>query len=100
MTRIVGVTKARVDFTEVVNEADSHGEPIYLTHFNEPRAVLIGYKAWEELVERLEDLEDAVAFHTRRGEPTRPIEEFLAALDEVEKRNVQTPLPTRAGAIG
>ncbi len=27
MTRIVGVTKARVDFTEVVNEADGHGEP-------------------------------------------------------------------------
>ena len=98
MTRIMGVTKARVGFTEVVNEADNHGEPIYLTNFNEPRAVLIGYKAWEALVERLEDLEDAVTFHMRRGEPSRSIEEFLVELEKVEE-NDKAPLPATASAI-
>lgn len=97
MTRIMGVTKARVSFTEVVNQADDHGEPIYLTNFNEPRAVLIGYKAWEALAERLEDLEDAVTFHVRRGEPSRPIEEFLVELEQEE--NDKAPLPATASAI-
>ncbi len=98
MTRIMGVTKARVSFTEVVNEADNHGEPIYLTNFNEPRAVLIGYKAWEALAERLEDLEDALTFHVRRGEPSRPIEEFLVELER-EEENDKAPLPATASAI-
>jgi prevent-host-death family protein len=99
MAKIMGVTKARVGFTEIVNQADTHGEPIYLTNFNEPRAVLIGYQAWEALIERLEDLEDAVLFHTRRDEPVRPLEEFLAEM-ELENTQHGSTLSDRAEAIG
>ena len=95
----MGVTQARVAFTEIVNEANAHGEPVYLTNFNEPRAVLIGYEAWEALIERLEDLEDAVLFYTRRDEPIRPIEEFLADMEQEQNQYGRTSLSRRAEAV-
>jgi len=88
MPRIMGVTKARTEFTEVVNGADAHGEPVYLVNFNEPKAVLIGYQAWEALMRRLEDLEDTLSIYRGREEPTRPLEDFLA---ELEQEEVTTP---------
>ena len=56
-------------------------EPIYLVNFNEPRAVLIGYQAWEDLMGRLEDL---VSICRGREEPTRPLDESLAELTREE----------------
>jgi prevent-host-death family protein len=73
MPRIMGVTQARHNLAELVNQADEHGEPTYITHFSEPRAVLLGYQAFEQLLERLEDLEDMVAIYSGREEPTRPL---------------------------
>ena len=55
-------------------------EPIYLVNFNEPRAVLIGYQAWEGLMGRLDALEDLVSICRGREEPTRPLDESLAEL--------------------
>ena len=89
MTRIMGVTRARREFTEVVNRADDHREPVYLVNFNEPRAVLIGYRAWEDLLGRLEDLEDLVSIYRGREEPTRPLDEFLSELEQEETAESQ-----------
>ncbi len=100
MPRIVGVTKARHEFTELVNQADEHGEPIYLVHFNEPRAVLIGYQAFERLLSRLEDLEDMVAIYSGREEPTRPFDDVWAELEQETENYDRTPLPVAADAIG
>jgi prevent-host-death family protein len=99
MPKIMGVTKARIAFTEIVNEADAHGEPIYLTNFNEPRAVLIGYEAWEALIERLEDLEDVVLFHARQDEPSRSIEDFLTVMEQEKSPRGQTSLSRTAEAV-
>jgi len=84
MPRIVEITSARHSLTELVHEADEHGKPVYITHFNEPRAVLISYEAFEQLQQRLEDLEDMVAIYTGREEPTRPFEEFWAEIEAEE----------------
>ena len=100
MSKIMGVTQARAAFTEIVNDADAHGEPVYLTNFNEPRAVLIGYEAWEALIERLEDLEDAVLFYSRQDEPLRPIEEFLADIEQEKDQHGQASLSRSAEAVG
>ena len=86
MTRIMGVTRVRRGFTDVVNRADEHSEPIYLVNFNEPRAVLVGYQAWEDLMGRLEDL---VSIYRGREEPTRPLDEFLAELAREEAAEQQ-----------
>lgn len=82
MPRIVGVTNARRNFTALVTQADEHGEPVFITHRNEPRAVIIGYQAFERLMERLEDLEDMVAIYAGREEPARPFEEVWAEIQE------------------
>ena len=40
MPRIMGVTQARRNFTELVNRADE--QPVFITYLNEPPAVIIG----------------------------------------------------------
>ena len=100
MPRIIGVTKVRKSLAEIVNRADEHGEPIYLTNFNQPLAVLIGYQAFERLEERLEELEDMVAIYAGREEPTRPFEEAWTELEQEASDHEQTPLPVAAGPIG
>ena len=81
MPRIVGITNARHAFAELIRDADEHGEPIYITHFNEPKAVIIGYAAWEQLQQRLEDLEDMVAIYRGREEPRRPFADVWADIE-------------------
>lgn len=100
MPHIIGVTKVRKNLAEIVNQADEHGEPIYLTNFNEPVAVLIGYQAFEQLIDRLEDLEDIVAIYRGREEPTRPFDEVWAELEQGAGDNEPTPLSVTTGAIG
>jgi prevent-host-death family protein len=95
MPRIVGVSKVRKNLSEVVTQANEHSEPVYLTNFNEPVAVLIGYEAFEELLSRLDDLEDMAAIYAGREEPTRPFEEAWA---EMEGDNAPTRLPAAASA--
>jgi prevent-host-death family protein len=90
----MGVTNARQNFTELVSEADEHKEPMYVTHFGEPRAVIIGYEAFEELQQRLEDLEDMVAIYQAREEPRRPLDEVWA---EIEAESELHGIPDPAG---
>ena len=97
MPRIIGVSKVRKDLASVVSQANQHDEPVYLTSFNEPVAVLIGYQAFESLISRLEDLEDIAAIYAGREEPARPFDEAWA---EMERDNAPTPLPIAAGTTG
>ena len=94
MHRIVGVTRARREFTEVVNQADVHGEPVYLVNFNEPKAVLIGFEAWETLMQRIEDLEDVISVYRGRDESTRPLADFLAEMEGKETSKQQSVVVT------
>ena len=87
----MGVTEARQDFTRIVNEADTHGLPLFLVNFNKPRAVLIGYEAWEALMGKMEDLEDKVDALTHRSEPSRPIEDILSEIGEVTSDKPELP---------
>ncbi|MEE8163223.1 MAG: type II toxin-antitoxin system Phd/YefM family antitoxin [Anaerolineae bacterium] len=81
-TRIMGATKVRRHFTEISNDIGETGEPLYITHHRDPRAVLVGYDQFERLIERLEDLEDLHEIREASYELTRPLEEFMAELEE------------------
>ncbi len=98
MPRIIGVTKARHNFTKLVGEADQHGDPIYVTHFNEPRVVLISYRVFEDLLQRMEDLEDMISIYRGRGEPTRPFEEFWTEIEQ-EAGGLEQ-IPASSGTVG
>jgi prevent-host-death family protein len=97
MPRIMGVTQARRNFTKLISEADQRAEPVYITHLNKPQAVIIGYEAFEDLLRRMEDLEDMVSVYRGREELTRPFEEFWAEIEQ-ETGNFEQ-IPTPAGAV-
>ena len=94
-TRIMGATKARRHFTEILDNIGEAEEPLYLTHRGEPRAVLVGYDQFEHLIERLEDLEDLLEIYEASHEPTRPLEEFMA---ELEGKRVPAAAQAQSGA--
>jgi len=98
------MTKARRNFATLVTQADEHEEPIFITHRNEPRAVIIGYQAFERLferlMERLEDLEDMVAIYAGREEPVRPFEEVWAEIEEAGAEEHGQTLPSTPVTVG
>ncbi|MBN8816853.1 MAG: type II toxin-antitoxin system prevent-host-death family antitoxin [Sphingomonas sp.] len=53
--------------------AAAEGFPVAILNRNKPSAYLIPAKAWEALVERLEDAELAAIVRTRSGETPVPI---------------------------
>ena len=84
MGQTIGSAKAKPVFFDLVNTADDRGVPLFITRHDEPRAVLIGYRTWESLMERMEDLEDTVSAYTRHDEPSRPIEDIIAELEQCQ----------------
>lgn len=57
-------------------------EPEIVTRRGKPVSVILSVKAYEKLLERLEDAEDAAAMKAARKKPQsfRPISEYLAEL--------------------
>lgn len=79
--KLVPVTEAKAKLTALVHDAEN--EDIALLRHGKPAAVLISNARYEELMEQLEDLEDAqaVAEFRRGGEPTMEAGEFFAKLN-------------------
>lgn len=77
-TKIMNVSEARQNFTHLVRKLD---DPIYVTVYGKPRAVIVSYDTYEALLERVEELEDSLAVLMRREEPATDWEEFEAELD-------------------
>jgi prevent-host-death family protein len=88
VAKIMSATRVRRNFTRVVEALDLGGEPVYITHRGEPTAVLVSYKTFEALMERLEDLSDIVEIYEAQREPARPLEEIVA---EIEGEHVPVP---------
>ena len=72
----ISISDLKKNPSAVIEAAE--GFPVAVLNRNTPSAYLIPAKAWEELVDRLEDLELAALVRARSGE--RPVE---VALDEL-----------------
>ena len=79
---IVPVSDLRRDTARLLREADENEEPIYITQHGRPKAVLLGYEAYERLIAQLEDLADLASLREGADEPTRPFGEFLQEISE------------------
>lgn len=66
MDRIVPISEARANLTDLVNEAADH--EVYLLRHGKPVGVLVSTEAYERLLSRIEDLEDALSVH-EAGDP-------------------------------
>jgi len=79
---LVGISDLRLRQNEVLHKL--RGGPIVLTQRTQPVAVLVSPEQWNQIVERLEDLEDAldVAEARLNNEPTEDFAAYLASRGE------------------
>ena len=86
--KILPVREVRQHISRLLDEA-ADGEMVMITRHGRPAGYLIGYKALNQLLDRLEDMEDlywmrqGLAEH-KAGEG-RPFEEFIADLENREQ---------------
>ena len=86
----IGMAEARPRLTQLVNEVSDDGEPYLIVSGSRVKAVLIGVKQYNDMIERLEDLSDSAELLQAEldQEPTMPFEEHLAK--SKEKPSVST----------
>ena len=60
----VSVTELKRNYSAIVRE--SEGAAVAVLNHNRPEAYLVPAEAYEQLMERLEDMEDALLAHERR----------------------------------
>lgn len=89
--KVVPVSEARAKLTALIDEAALGEQRFLIASRSKVKAVLLGAEAYNELMERLEDLEDSVEVLKARltNEPTRPLEEFVQELEASRERGVR-----------
>ncbi len=81
-TKIVTVSELKTTLASVVAQLDAEGVPFYVTQHGKPKAVLVNYQEYEALLEKLEDLEDALAMQQALASP----EAEAISLEEYERQ--------------
>ncbi|MGH2555021.1 MAG: type II toxin-antitoxin system prevent-host-death family antitoxin [Actinomycetota bacterium] len=91
-TRIVPKTELRDRIRKEL--ADLGDDTLLVTERGQPLAVAVSVQRWNQLQERLEDLEDAVAVldHRLSRRAGRPAE---SVFDAIETEEVDVPRPAR-----
>jgi prevent-host-death family protein len=88
MSRIksIGMAEARPKLTQLVDDVSNGGEPYLIISGSQVKAVLIGLEQYNDMVERLEDLSDAIQLTEaeQQDEQTMPFEEHLKKLKETK----------------
>jgi prevent-host-death family protein len=86
MSRIksIGMAEARPKLTQLVDDVSNGGEPYLIVSSSQVKAVLIGVDQYNDMIERLEDLSDALQLTQAEQdqEKTIPFEEHLTKLKE------------------
>jgi prevent-host-death family protein len=83
-TKIVTVSELKANLASVMAQLATDAAPIYVTLHGKPNAVLMNYKEYEALREKLEDLEDALAMQQALASP----DEEAMSLDEYERQRL------------
>ena len=79
---IVPISGLRRKTAHLLQRAGESDEPVYITQHGRPKAVLLGYQAYERLMGQLEDLADLDSIRERADEPARLFSEFLQGIGE------------------
>lgn len=83
-TKIVTVSELKASLASVMAQLATDATPFYVTLHGKANAVLMSYKEYEALREKLEDLEDALAMQQALASP----EEEAMSLDEYEHQRL------------
>ena len=85
-TKIVTVSELKTNLSSVVARLGTEGNPFYVTQHGKPKAVLVQYEEYEVLLEKLDDLEDALSMQWAL---CSPLDEAMT-LDEYERQRAPT----------
>jgi len=84
VTKIVTVSELKTNLASVMAQLATDAAPVYVTQHGKPNAVLVQYKEYEALREKLDDLEDALAMQQALASP----DEEAMSLDEYERQRL------------
>jgi PHD/YefM family antitoxin component YafN of YafNO toxin-antitoxin module len=82
MPELLGISELRLRQNEVLQKLKEG--PILLAQRSQAVAVMVSPEMWNEMVERIEDLQDALAVAQARAgdEPTMDLDDYLASRGE------------------
>ena len=80
--KILTISELKTKLAGVVAHLDAGGVPVYVTQHGKPKAVVVRYEEYEALLEKLDDLEDALAMREATSSP----EAEAVGLTEYEHR--------------
>lgn len=80
-TQIMNVSDVRRRLSELLTQLV---DPIYITVYGKPSAVIVSYDTYEGLLARMEDLEDSLDVLLRKDEPTIEFETIVSEIDAVQ----------------
>jgi prevent-host-death family protein len=81
-TRIITTSELKVKMGALMAELEEQGQPLYITQYGKPKAVLSRYDEYEILLKKIEDLEDILAMK----DPLSTPEEESISLEDYEKK--------------
>ena len=81
-TETVDATQARAALGDILARARYGGQRFVIRQRGTPAAVVIGYEDYQQLLARMEDLEDIRVILESDGEPARPLRDYLAEQDQ------------------
>jgi prevent-host-death family protein len=84
----VPVSNLRRDTARLLRRTHESDEPVYITRYGRPKAVLLGYQVYERLMAQLEELVDLDSLRERADEPVRLLIEFLQEVGEESRYGV------------
>ena len=79
-TKIVNVSELKAKLASLLSQLEAEGVPVYVIQHGKPKAVLVKYKDYEDLLEKLDDLEDSLSMKQALSSP----EEEAVSLEEYE----------------
>lgn len=83
--KILPASEVRDKISAVLKKLEETGEPVFITQYSKPKAVLVDFEIYNQLIKEIEDLEDVYDMIESRKEPGRPFKEYLA---ERKRKNV------------
>jgi prevent-host-death family protein len=88
--KVLPVREVRENLSQLLDEAEGGHEPVMITRYGRPAGYLIGYETLNQLLERLEELEDIRAMRQVEAEwrarGGRPFAEALSKAEEATGR--------------
>lgn len=79
------ITDAKKEFSMLVRDTKNSGEPTFILNHNKPEVVLLSNQAYEELVEKYENLQERI-FHMTLNQRLEEGAKTLIPADEVISR--------------